>query len=204
MRRLTGIVIAAIAVTAVHGNALAGDAKGEFALRGIGGQTCEAGLAAIKADKARANDLAIWVAGYVTALNRVSPGTYDLVPLTEITPLVQIVAGLCERNPTRSMEAVLNTVVARLSAARLLNPSPMVEAKVDGKTATVRAATLAAMQSRLIEQKLFKGPADGQFGDKTAAALKKYQKAQALEATGLPDAHTVLRMLVEPDAKPGG
>jgi hypothetical protein len=195
-------VAALLLIGAAHGSAMAVDTKGEFALRGVGGQSCEVVLTGIKADQARASELSIWVAGYVTALNRVSPGTYDLVPLTEMTPLVQIVAGLCAKNPAASVEGVLNTVVARLSVARLLNASPMVEAKADGKTVTVRAATLAAMQAKLIELKLFKGPADGQFGDKTAAALKKYQKSQALAESGLPDVHTVLRMLVEPNAKP--
>jgi hypothetical protein len=195
--------LAAAAVIALGaGSARAADGQNQFVLRGIGSQSCEQGLAMVQNDKQHAAELASWVTGYVTALNRVSRGTYDLVPLNDVSTLMQILGGMCQANPKQSIEAVLSQIVQKLSVARVADASPMVEAKAGDKTVIVREATLSAMQSRLIVLKLFKGPADGQFGDKTAAALKKYQKQQKLPETGLPDSPTVLRMLVEPEAGP--
>ncbi|MFA5712072.1 peptidoglycan-binding protein [Mycolicibacterium sp.] len=184
------------------GEALARDAQNQFVLRGFGAQSCEAGLASIRQDQARGGDLASWLTGYLTALNRHSRETYDMVPFTDLGPLLQIVVGLCEKNPQSNIEAIVDDVIRRLSVAKVTAVSPMVQAEVGGKTVALRAATLAAMQNKLIELKLFKGPADGQFGEKTQAALKKYQKAQKIEQSGLPDSATVLRLLIEPPSAP--
>lgn len=193
--------LAALAMFAVGtGNALAADDQNQFVLRGFGAQSCADGIAVVKADPARGGELASWLTGYVTALNRHSAGTYDLVPFTDLTPLLQIVVGMCETRPGVSIEAVLNDVLRRTSVARIPKSSPMVEATSGGKTVQVRAATLAALQDKLIQLKLFKGPADGLFSSKTEAALKKYQKSQKVEQTGLPDSGTILRLLIEPPA----
>lgn len=197
---LAGWTAAAVALGAPQWAALAADAGGEFVLRGIGAQSCEDGLRMIQSDQRNAADLASWITGYVTALNRAIPGSYDLMPLTDITALVQIVGGMCANNPGTSMESVLNDVVSRLSKAKVVSVSPMIEARAGDKAVQVRAATLAAMQEQLIERKLFKGPADGQFGSKTESALKKYQKAQKIEQSGLPDSPTILSLLVESPA----
>ncbi len=191
-----------LALLGMGSKALAADPNGEFVLRGIGGQSCEEGLALVKADPRNAADLASWVTGYVTALNRVTPGTYDLLPLNDVTSVVQIVGGMCASNPKSSMEAVLIEVIQRLSKARVTTKSPLIEAAAGNRKIMIRSSMLAAMQSQLIAQKLYKGAADGQFNEKTADALKKYQKRQKLDVTGLPDAQTVIRMLIEPDQGP--
>ncbi|MGE0669159.1 MAG: peptidoglycan-binding domain-containing protein [Sphingomonadales bacterium] len=203
MTRWGVTVLLALAALAGAGRGTeAADARGEFVLRGIGAQSCESGLAMVKADQRNAADLASWITGYVTALNRVTPGTYDLLPITDVTALVQIVGGMCSASPRSSMEEVVARMVQSLSAARIGGASPMVEASEDGRKVLVRAATLSAMQRKLTEARLYKGPVDGQFGDKTSDALKKYQKRRKLDQTGLPDTRTVLHMLVEPDDQP--
>ena len=53
---------------------------------------------------------------------------------------------------------------------------------------------IRAMQDRLIELKYFSGESTGHFGDKTQTAVKNFQIANGLEATGIVNEETVARL----------
>jgi hypothetical protein len=180
------------------GMAQAADTQGAFALRGIGSQSCAAYGKAVKETPNITVPLAAsWLTGYMTAFNRFEPNTYDVVSIMDIAPLLQIITGVCEKNPNLPMENVARDVLKRLDGTRAATETPLVEAKSGGKSVQVRKATLAAMQAKLSAQGMFKGSADGTFGPATEAALKQYQTAQKLPVTGIPDAPTMIRLLVE-------
>ena len=54
------------------------------------------------------------------------------------------------------------------------------------------------VQERLHQLGFDAGPVNGEFGEKTQAALAQFQLANLLPASGMPDAKTVLELGVEP------
>jgi hypothetical protein len=142
--------------------------------------------------------LASWIMGYVTAVNRTQSGTYDATPVQDQGAMVNMVAGVCAQHPNAVVETVTNAVLASLETAKLSAPSPEVVVTVGKRATVLRQSTLQSLQQVLIAQKyLPAGEADGKFGAGTQAALVKFQTAQHLPATGLPDPATVVRALIE-------
>lgn len=141
--------------------------------------------------------LTSWMMGYITASDRLVKGTFDESPIMAPEALSGMVIGVCRQNPEARVEAAAFAVLNQLATARLLHDSPVVEARAGDRAVLIRQATLIAMQRSLVQDKLLKEPADGRFGSGTAAALLAFQKSQHLPETGLPDASTVVRLLVE-------
>ena len=141
--------------------------------------------------------LTSWLMGYLTASDRLVKDTFDKTPVMAPEALTSMVIGVCRRYPDARVESVANNVLNQLAVARVLRESPVVEARAGDRMVLIRQATLAAMQNTLVRDKLLKDPADGKFGSATAAALAVFQKSQNLPETGLPDASTVVRLLIE-------
>jgi hypothetical protein len=177
--------------------AYAADAKGTFALRGFGAQSCSAAGAAMKSDPQLAGVAIAWLQGYVTALNRVQQGTFDVSPLPDLTALLRMITGFCEKSPDTPVENVSFQVIRVLAAARVLEDTPIVQTKSGQANAMLRQETLVKVQQALISRGYLSGAADGQFGGQTAQALKSFQQAQGLPVTGVTDAATVVRLLIE-------
>jgi hypothetical protein len=190
--------LAALAVLATASSAEAADSKKVFAVRGIGLETCKAFVASMKDVQAQAV-AAGWIMGYLTAANRVNPDTFDLSPIGALnpTPLLRFLVGACAKQPDQGVERVFSEIVQFLAIARNHAGSPIVQTKSGKNAAEVRAETLIAMQTKLIELGVFKGKADGVYGPKLEASLKAFQKDQKLPETGVADAGTVVRLLIE-------
>jgi hypothetical protein len=179
--------------------ALAADAGHSFAVHGVGALTCS-GLNATPAKDAPAMRglLASWLLGYVTAMNRIQDVTYDATPVQDQYALVNMVAGVCGKHPNLPVETVAFAVLQTLEKAKLADASPEVTVTVGKLSTVLRKETLDKLQLFLVAQAyLPASQANGTFGPKTQAALVKFQTAQKLPATGLPDPATVVRALVE-------
>lgn len=177
---------------------MAADKGGQFAVRGPGALSCQALLDLKDADRPTFyQQLEDWTVGYVTAVNRTVPNTYDALVVQQPVVVPNMIAAVCKANPKAPIESVVYGILQRLQPARLEHESPLVVAKAGKLAVPVRKETLAEMQHRLITLKLYKGQANGEFGPETEAALRQYQKSASLQETGLPDAATVIRMLVE-------
>lgn len=179
--------------------AAAADTKHDFAVHGIGALSCEQLNATTPANAPEVrNLLASWLLGYISAVNRIQPGTYDATPVQDQNALVNMVTGVCGKNPDARVETVSYVVLQSLEKAKLTAESPEVTITV-GKTSTVlRQDTLNHLEQVLVAQKdLAAGQADGEAGGDLQAALVKFQTAQKLPPTGLPDPATVVRALVE-------
>jgi hypothetical protein len=205
------LVIAAGVMSAGARPATAADTKHSFAVHGIGALSCaEMANAMTQVDPqtkatseaAVRSTLASWMLGYVTALNRMDPATYDATPVQDDVPLVNMVVGVCSKNPTARVETVVSAIFTSLDKAKLPTESPEVKVTVGAQSTVLRQATLLSLEKALVAQKLLKSAdADGKFDDNVKAALVKYQTAQKLPQTGLPDADTVIRALVETPQK---
>jgi peptidoglycan hydrolase-like protein with peptidoglycan-binding domain len=128
------------------------------------------------------------------------------------TPLLHLIAAsvlltACQANPPASSQATPasapTTETARPQTAPTAPPAPQ-EAAPSRPAAESQPATsdakaevamsVAEMQRKLKELGYDPGPADGVAGKKTVDALKRFQRANHLPATGVLDAETTRRL----------
>jgi peptidoglycan hydrolase-like protein with peptidoglycan-binding domain len=180
----------------------AADPKGNFAVYGLGVQSCEALKAAADHDATiTRRALSSWVMGYLSALNRLQADTFDVSPVSVGKALSEMVLAVCTTNLSARVEAVAFAVLRQLSVARQANESPLLEVRNGNVATAIRKDVLVSVQAELIKLKLLDGTADGAYGDKSRHAVEEFQKAQKLPVTGVPDAATIVRILVELPAR---
>jgi hypothetical protein len=195
MRRIlvTAIGLASVLSTSPS---FAADAKGNFALRGLGAETCSSAVQRAQKDATFRGYLDSWLGGYLTAVNRLQGDTFDASPLMNTGVVTQIVLNVCARaKGNLQLETVAADVIKSLQPARVRAASVTVDAKAGDRTIALRQETLVALQQALARQGLDKEPATGTFTAATSAALKQYQTKAKLPATGLPDAATIVSLL---------
>ena len=59
-----------------------------------------------------------WIAGYISAYNRQTPDTYDILGATDFDHVLKAVEQHCKDNPLSDMSAAMEAVTADLSATR--------------------------------------------------------------------------------------
>jgi hypothetical protein len=179
------------------GPAVAATEDGDYAVRGIGSESCGHFIERLQSDERVPAVALSWLLGYSTALNRNVEGAFDLSPLTDPAAILHIVVGLCEQYPDVAVETAASQVLGGLALARLTMDSPVVETRSGDRVANVRHETLRRMQEALIERGHLNGGADGIFGPRTEVALRAFQQEQELEESGVADSATIVRLLVE-------
>lgn len=170
---------------------------GSFAVYGWGSETCSLVLQRLDgAEQGRVEEqIAEWVAGYISAHNRLLSGIYDVTPVKSHASIVPVAQTICQRNPDLIFESVVMAILDRLSSLRLLEESPVISVTHNGASLRVNAASVDRIQEILVaEGFLDKGKADGAFSIYTAEALASWQQAQGLMRTGLPDVVTLFMM----------
>jgi peptidoglycan hydrolase-like protein with peptidoglycan-binding domain len=109
-----------------------------------------------------------------------------------------MVVGVCQKHAPVPVESVVDAVFQALGKAKLTTESPDITVTVAKNNAVLRQATLQQLQQVLVARKYMpSSAANGTFGPVTQAALMKYQAAEHLPQTGVPDAATIVRALVE-------
>jgi hypothetical protein len=187
---------AAIALTAIPFAAFAADGQGNFAVRGVGAQTCQALNASLaKKDPNTGLVLESWVGGYLSSMNRLQGDTFDASPILANAVIAQMVVNVCQRAPTSTVETVTFDIFRAMAPSRVRNVSTNVEAKVGTATVVLRKETLIAIQTELQRQGLSKEAPTGLFTPATEAALKSFQAAHKLPQTGVPDPGTTIAVL---------
>lgn len=197
MKTLYRLLPALIVSAVLAGPATAATQDGSFSIRGFGAQKCSAILQPMREDPQAANAALAWTLGYTTALNRVQSETFDVSPLVDGTAMLKMIVGTCEKVPDSLVETVAFEVLKALARARVVESAPMVETVSGDQKATVRRETLQRIQAQLIQLGHLSGTADGVFGPQTSSALRAFQAAQQLPETGVADAATVVRILIE-------
>lgn len=178
----------------------AADAKGSFALHGIGALTCTEVIDRIKTNPAARDQLAAWLLGYVSATNRIRPNTYDITPIQQPLVLASMVTNVCTGNADARVETVAHSVMTAIAPAGAIAESPLTKVESGKNSVELRKETLKAVQQALVNRKLLSGNATGEFGAPTEKALSEFQRAQKLSVTGLPDPATIMRLLIEKPA----
>ncbi|WP_298195237.1 peptidoglycan-binding domain-containing protein [Novosphingobium sp.] len=194
-RVLLPLLLASIAGTGA-GAAHAADAKGNFAIRGPGSQSCAAYLATISKPDATAR-YGSWLLGYVSAHNRLDADTYDLLPTEAGGDFVNMVAIVCRTNPQMSVENAANSAVRAITPLRQTVSSPIVQVQSDGKTISIHQDSLKRLQTALIAKQFFKGTATGTSSPQFVDALKAFQRKEGIAVTGLPDSDSFIRAIIK-------
>lgn len=183
------------ALLAIAAAAHAADEQGRFAIKDIGLATCADYLQARQAKSPDYFRFGGWVGGYLTATNRYERDTFDLAPWQTIGMLTSWLADLCEKNPHTPFVRAVTALANRLSEHRLRTHSELLTLTAGQHSTPVYAEVLMQVQ-RQLQGLGYKGiEPNAHFDPPTRAAMESYQRAQALEPTGLPDPATLSKLL---------
>ncbi len=191
-------IVTAFTLFIIAAPAMANSSDGSFAIKGIGARTCSDFVAKVKAkDVAQINGYVSWIAGYYSAVNEVTPATFDELGWQNINTVSLILMKFCTANP----EARFATAVARYRAAyksqKLPAQSPMVKIKSGEKILYIYQESLRLAQHELKQAGYNPGQIDGAYGEATAKALRKFQVKHKLPKTGLPDQPTLYLLMMK-------
>lgn len=193
-------ILPLLALAVLSGSAAqAGDAQQRFAVRGAGTSSCADFVA--KADS-NAPDLVAYVAwadGALSAANRYSQGVYDVAPFIDPPGiLANLVLNLCRANPQTLYDQAVAQTIQLLRPLWITSAQNYAQVAVGEAVIRLYPETIKAVQAKLIAGGFLQGEPDGDFGDKSAQALAAFQSAKGRQPTGLPDAETVITLLMAP------
>lgn len=193
--RHTVTLLAGCVAASMGSTAYAADARGNFAIYGIGGQSCGVFKQdAFVKNQAVQTEMVNWLLGYLSAGNRSQAQTFDQSPIQSPAALAQLVASVCAQNPNSTVEGVFSTVLNRFASLRSTQSSATVTMQSGQNTAVIRADTLTKVQTALTRLGYYKGAADGKFSPAVSAALRAYQKKMGIPETGIADANVLLKI----------
>lgn len=187
---------AAIALGPLSSGALGADRAGEYSVRGPGAQRCDSFTAAVEQNRADLGAFIGYIDGVLTTTSRLTQNVFDVNPFILPGPFAAIVVNICKQSPDRILELAVRGGIEALTRARVAQASPVVEMTVGDNRMSLRVETIRAVQTRLRALNLLRDNPDGRFGPSTEEALKRFQQANRLTVTGLPDPDTVIALLV--------
>ena len=92
--------------------------KERLIVRGFGLNSCGSFVEAQRSDKMASLMYGNWLAGYLTAINRTTPGIYDIVNKVDHSGLMQWIENYCNQNPLKSFSDAVETLVIELYPKR--------------------------------------------------------------------------------------
>lgn len=192
--RLAATTMLAAALMAT--TAQAADDDGNYAVRGAGTADCDAYRAAAAGETDGIGQFLRWFEGYITGMNRHAEDTFDQSPVLDISVLGRSVLNLCSNEPELSFEVAVGRTLNALGPIRERTASETRTLSHDGESVVVRDATVLRLQERLNDLGLYDGGLDGLYGPGTRRSILQYQESEDLPTSGLPDAATLLRLLL--------
>lgn len=188
-------ILFALAASLLGTTSQAADRNGEYAIKGVGLANCEQFTAA-RTEQSNVFWMFMgWLDGYLSAANRLSEDTFDLVAWESTDLLATVIDGHCKQNPQDQFEPVARSIVAQLAEERLRNRSKLVVARTDSGGLALYRDALRRAQQALSALKHYTGEPDGLYGPATRQALEDFQRANGLKVTGLPDQVTLWKLL---------
>lgn len=197
MKKIKAKCLTAAAISALclwSATAQAANEQGQFAVRGVGVMDCANFTKEYKARSQAAFIFAGWLDGYISAVNRLQPGTFDSVPWQLSDFLMLLINNHCAANPDHRLFTVVQQLLAYYGEQRMPTSSERIDAKADDKTVSVYKEVMRRAQLALSKAGVYSGTADGVFGPKTRAAFEAFQEKSNLTKTGLPDQQTLYRL----------
>jgi len=182
--------------------AFGSDADGKFAVRGIGGQACSVwtSIAASTDEAARRDGILAfqaWIAGYLTATNRLKADAYDAVPFLDMINVLAITMNECKATPDELAENTVARVVGAFDKAKVTAESPIVMVPDAGAEKPYRQATIKLAQQKLVDLGYLAADPDGVIGPATTEALTLYQSENGLTSNGELSVDTMFKLLLQ-------
>ena len=195
---LCAIGLSALTATA----AFASDAEGKFAVRGIGGQACSVWISISESpdDATRREGIMAfqsWIAGYLSASNRMQPNAYDVVPFLDMINVLAITMNECKAAPTELAENTVARVIGAFSASRVVVESPVLMVPDAGAEKPYRQETIKLAQQKLADLGYLGAAPDGVLGPASAEALSLYQSENGLTVSGELSVDTMFKLLLQ-------
>ena len=177
--------------------ALAGaaDVNGQFATKGVGVLSCRQFVDDRSKDGEFRQRFRSWLDGYLTAVNRYEPGTYDAAPWASGEVFATIVERHCRESPNESYAQAAQKLILSLKEDRLTQRSPLRSVTASGRSTQIYEEVLRLLQVQLADRGLYTGRPDGVFGPRTQDAIATFQISEGMAGTGLPDPLTVWKLL---------
>ena len=199
MYGITRNVCSGLAVTALlmlSNIAVAADAAGNYVVRGMGAHTCADYMASVPSNPDYTQASLLWIEGYLTAHNRLAQETFDVSFLSETSEVAALLLSVCASNSNTRVEVVLAELLWALAPLRIEASSALIAFQEAGVTVMLRQSTLMRLQSLLKQKGYYKMAVDGLSGPGTVKALRRYQAAEGLNTSGVPDADTLIRLFM--------
>jgi len=179
------------------GPAEASDTEQRFAVRGIGSSTCTEFAAKVDSN---APDLVVYVAwadGALSAANRYRENVFEVAPFLDPPGVfANLVLNLCRANPQALFDTAVTQTIEVLKPVWVTTGQDLATVTSANGSVRIYPETLKAVQAKLIAGGFLEGEADGAFGAMTEAALAAFQASKGRPQTGLPDADTVIALLL--------
>lgn len=161
-----------------------------YAVDGPGAMRC-ADFTAKADDAETTREVAIWLAGYLTAFQRLMPNVYDLTPWQGPGVLVGLLQGYCEANDQARVEQGASKLIGDLAPKAIRGAAKRVTLGTGDKVVVLYAPVVAEIRERLAAAGHPPGPTEADL----AAALAAYQAEKGLAVTGLADQATLVILL---------
>ena len=191
MKRGFGAAALAMMVPAM---AQAASNEGVFAVKEAGRQTCETYIAE-RAEQSQAYVLFLgWIAGYISAHNKLSEETLDITPWQSTRLLASMLNKYCETHGEVLFVRAVGAMLEAFEPTRLRGNPEMVEAKSGDTVIPIYREILRRAQQGLTELGHYRGEHDGLYSPETVEALVAYQREKGIKETGLPDQSTLIRL----------
>ena len=165
------------------------------AVESLGARPCADLTKAQEADTTLYAACGVWIGGYLTAANAYEDDTFDLTPWQTIELATAQIAAACGRQPDATIAAATASYVQYLKAARLAEPSPLIQLRAGDRAMFIYRTVLEDIRARLQAGGSVISEPEGEFGPTFGAALLRYQRENDLPETGLPDTPTLLKLM---------
>ena len=111
-------ILFALALSAVPAAAMAADAEGAYG--SLRPESCREFRRVTASDERTPSLMNIrgWIAGYITAYNRQTPDTYDVLGVTEFDAALRFIDGYCKAHPLDNLTAAMEALTEDLYAKR--------------------------------------------------------------------------------------
>ncbi len=191
-------IVPALTLLVITAPALAGGSDGSFAIKDFGANKCSDFVAQIQAkNEAQINRYVGWLAGYFSAINEISPETFDTLSWQNMRTVSLMLMKHCEQNPEDRFATAVARLRLALQADRLVSQSPMIKITSGKQFFYIYQETLRRTQEKLKQAGFNPGPIDGLYGKTTASALKQFQIKNKLPPRGLPDQQTLYLLMLK-------
>ncbi|MFC2992564.1 peptidoglycan-binding domain-containing protein [Halomonas tibetensis] len=194
-RRTWKMAFAGLVASAVL-PAMAADEDGNYAVRGLGATACNDFVAAVENQDPNLPLVLQWMQGYVTGLNLLNDGVYEVSVIQDPAGLGGVVFNVCQANDDLILETALAQSLNTLRLGQVQNRSEILSLEWNDRQVNVHRETLRTVQLRLADKGYYQSTVDGLYGRGTRGALEAFQRAEGLNETGLPDTDTLVRLLI--------